>query len=236
MRHDGDVLAMADIRRLHLGYFTRPDDDPLAGERIFVCAYLIRHPDGLLLFDTGIGEGHEEAERLYRPLRRSLIDALEKVAVAPGDVQVVANCHFHLDHCGGNSNFPGVPVFAQAKEYEAAHVDDYTVPALVDFPGARFELHDGEADVLPGIRIVPTPGHVPGHQSLVVRTNEGTVVMLGQAFNFASDFARAQYSWHLEAEGEAGGPMYPDWIRRVQEFDPQRVLFAHDVAIWEKEP
>jgi glyoxylase-like metal-dependent hydrolase (beta-lactamase superfamily II) len=236
MRHDGMVLSMTDIRRLHLGYFTRPDDDPLAGERIFVCAYLIRHPDAYLLFDTGIGEGHEEAERLYRPVRRNLFVELEGAGVSTTDIGVLANCHFHLDHCGGNPHFPGVPVFAQAKEYDAAHEDDYTVPALVDFPGARFELHEGEADVLPGNRIIPTPGHVPGHQSLVVSTNEGTVVMLGQAFNFASDYARAQFSWQMEAEGETRGQAYPEWIGRIQEFDPQRVLFAHDVALWEKEP
>jgi N-acyl homoserine lactone hydrolase len=232
------MLSMDDVRRLHLGHFTVPDglDDPRVGQKIVVCAYLIRHPDGLVLFDTGIGEGLPEVEDLYRPVRGSLDHALTRQGVTPRDVKIVANCHLHFDHSGGNYRFPGVPIFAQGIELEAAHEPDYTLPAVVaDFEGAKFELLDGDADIYPGIRIVPTPGHVPGHQSLVVDTRQGRLVIAGQAFNEASRYAMARYALEVEGTGE-DVPEIPDWVRRLEEFDPVRVLFAHDLAVWEAEP
>jgi hypothetical protein len=60
------------IRRVLFGHFTMPDDgDPRAGEKVVVCGYLIDHPGGLILLDTGIAEGHEEVEELYHPVAAS---------------------------------------------------------------------------------------------------------------------------------------------------------------------
>jgi glyoxylase-like metal-dependent hydrolase (beta-lactamase superfamily II) len=228
------VISTDDIVRLHLGHFTRPADGSMPGEPQFVCAYLIRHPDGLVLFDTGIGEGDQEMDATYHPVRRRLGDALASVGVEASDVRAVINCHLHPDHCGGNPSFGGTPIFVQAREHEAAHGADYTIPGLVDFAGAAYELHDGEADVAPGLRIVPTPGHTPGHQSLVVTTRQGNIVIAGQAMTFASDYARAHLAWHLARDGgDDPSHAYPWWIDRLQAFDPARVLFAHDTAVWD---
>ena len=80
------MLSAGDIHRLYLGHFTAPEDDPRAGQKIFVCAYLTEHPDGPILLDTGIGSGHEETERLYHPVRRPLEDirVLGLDPLAPG--------------------------------------------------------------------------------------------------------------------------------------------------------
>jgi N-acyl homoserine lactone hydrolase len=232
------MLSMDDIRRLPLGHFTFPEglDESRAGQKIVVCAYLIPHPDGLLLFDTGIGEGDAEAEAMYRPVRRPLAEALHRAGTGMDEVKIVVNCHLHFDHSGGNYLFPGHPIFAQRLEMEAAHEPDYTLPGVVaDFEGATFELLDGEADVLSGVRIVPTPGHVPGHQSLVVDTRQGRLVMAGQAFNEASRYAMARYALDVEGTGESV-PEIPEWVRRLDAFDPVRVVFAHDLAVWEADP
>ncbi len=228
------MIRIDDIVRLHLGHFTRPADAPMPGEPQFVCAYLIRHPDGPVLFDTGIGEGDDEMETTYHPVRRSLRAALVGVGVEPSEIRAVVNCHLHPDHCGENPSFAGTPIFVQASEHEAAQTADYTIPALVDFAGASYELHDGEADVASGLRIVPTPGHTAGHQALVVATRQGNVVLAGQAMTFASDYARAHLAWHL-ARDDAGSTNHPspDWVDRLQAFDPVRVLFAHDTALWD---
>ncbi len=227
------AIPLEAIRPLEVGHYTMPEDGSLPGQKIVVLAYLIQHPDGPVLFDTGIGEGHEEAERRYHPIRRRSLEALlASEGLRPSDIRVVANCHFHLDHCGGNPLFPGTPIFAQRTEHEASHSLDYTLPEVVDFPGAALELHDGEADVAPGIRIIPTPGHTPGHQSLLVETREGPVLLAGQATNDASDLVRAQYAWRLRSETESG-PEVPDWIGRLDELNVQRVFFAHDFVTWE---
>jgi len=231
------MLAMKDITRLHVGHFTMPGDaGRYAGQKIVVGAYLLRHPKGLFLFDTGIGEGHEESERLYHPVRRHIFEALGAIGVDPEDVRLIANCHLHLDHSGKNAMFPGTPIFAQGVEYETAHQPDYTVRDSYDFPGAAFELLEGEAEPLPGIRIVPTPGHTPGHQSLVVDTSDGRLVIAGQAINFASEYAMAHFAWNLERSGSPEAIAYPSWVARLQEFDPVRVVFAHDLAVWDRQP
>ena len=228
------MIDYEDIRRVMLGHYTMPEDSSLPHQKIVVVAYAIRHPDGLVLFDTGIGEGHEEAESRYFPIhRRPLREGLESIGVDMQEVRAIANCHFHLDHCGGNPQFPGTPIFAQRVEYEAANSLDYTLPEIVDFEGAKLELHEGDADVAAGLRIIPTPGHTPGHQSLLVETRDGRILIAGQAMNDASEYARAQLAWQVRRSGSEDAPEPPDWLARVQELEPSRVLFAHDLAVWE---
>jgi N-acyl homoserine lactone hydrolase len=228
------MVSLDGIRRVLFGHFTFPDEgDPRAGEKVVVCGYLIDHPTGLVLLDTGIGEGHAEVEETYHPVRRPLDEALATAGVTTGDIRVVVNCHLHIDHCGGNPRFPGTPIFAQQVEFDAAHrEEDYPLVGLYDFADARYELHGGEADVADGIRIVPTPGHTPGHQSVVVETDAGRVVLAGQAVNGATDYGRAQYATELRRSGSDETVIVPEWIERLQEFDPVLVLLAHDNATW----
>jgi N-acyl homoserine lactone hydrolase len=210
-----------------------PDGDPRAGEKVVVSGYLIDHPDSLVLLDTGIAEGNAEVEELYHPVRRPLDEALGTAGVTTDDIRIVVNCHLHIDHCGGNPRFPDTPILAQQVEFDAAHIDeDYPIADLYDFPDARYELHGGEADVAKGIRVVPTPGHTPGHQSLIVETDVGRVVLAGQAVNGATDYGRAQYASELRRSGSDEEVIVPEWIERLQEFDPVLVLFAHDNATW----
>ncbi|HEY2549590.1 MAG TPA: MBL fold metallo-hydrolase, partial [Streptosporangiaceae bacterium] len=190
------MIKTSDIIRLSLGHYTMPAGGRLAGQKIAVCAYLVRSPSGLVLFDTGIAEGHAAAEREFGPIRRqSLASALAALNLRPGDITAVANCHLHIDHCGGNPLFSGIPIFVQRAELDALPSLDYTLPALTDFDGADLRVADGEADVAAGVRIIPTPGHTPGHQSLLVDTSGGRILLAGQAFDFASDYAREQFSW-----------------------------------------
>jgi N-acyl homoserine lactone hydrolase len=226
-----------DIRRFVLGHYTMPQDSSLPGQKIVVVAYLVRHADGLLLFDTGIGEGHQEVERRYHPIRRYSLEAgLAGVGAAVSDVTEVVNCHFHLDHCGGNPRFPRTPIFAQQAEYDASGSLDYTLPQLVDFAEAKLELHDGEADVARGIRIIPTPGHTPGHQSLFVQTTRGPIVIAGQATNDASEYGRARMAWEVAKTMGEEAPEFPPWVAKFAELEPHKVFFAHDLAVWEQIP
>ncbi|MFI2027282.1 N-acyl homoserine lactonase family protein [Streptomyces buecherae] len=229
----GKSVAM---RRLDLGYFVRPASET-GGPRPRVepvLAYLVRHGDGLILFDTGIGDAGPETEAHYRPRRRALPDALAASGVALGDVSMVVNCHLHFDHCGGNPLLGGKPILVQDVELATARQGDYTVDALVDFPGATYEEVAGEAEVWPGVWVVPTPGHTPGHQSLVVRQGDGTVVLAGQAYDFASHFASEQLARQATLDGvEQPVPPYQPWLDRLADFDPRRVFFAHDCSVWE---
>lgn len=82
---------------------------------------------------------------------------------------------------------------------------------------AGYVLLDGESEPLSGIHVVPTPGHVDGHQSLVVECADGSVVLAGQSHEHASDWSSADPS---------------GWLARLLSFDPRRVVFAHDDEEW----
>jgi N-acyl homoserine lactone hydrolase len=230
------MIATGDIRRVDLGYFVRPGEETVDGEpRVEPClAYVVRLGNGHLLFDTGMGE-HPAVDARYRPARRRLELALDEVGVTLDDIRAVVNCHLHFDHCGGNPLLPGRPCYVQATELdEARSAERYTLPELVDFDGVVYEEFDGEAEIADGLWIVPTPGHTRGHQSLVARYRDGTVVLAGQAHDQATAYAADQLAWRAHREGV--GPPLPEppaWIERLMEFDPRRVVFAHDRSVWE---
>jgi glyoxylase-like metal-dependent hydrolase (beta-lactamase superfamily II) len=224
------------VRRLDLGYFIRPASETGGPQpRVEpVLAYLVQHDHGLILFDTGIGQADPETEAHYRPRRRDLQNALSAAGVALDDISLVANCHLHFDHCGGNPLRPNHPILVQDVELATARRGDYTIDQLVDFRGATYEQLSGEAEVWPGVWIIPTPGHTAGHQSLVVRRPDGTVILAGQAHDFASHFASDHLALRAAREGvEQPLPAYRPWLERLTAFDPRRVLFAHDSSVWE---
>lgn len=228
-------MANPTVRRVDFGYFVRPAAETGTGSaRVEPClGYLVDHPDGLLLMDTGMG-AHPEVDAHYRPARRSLTVALADVGVHIADVQLLINCHLHFDHCGGNPQLPGRPIFTQRVELEVARGPDYTLPELIDAPGLRYEQLDGEAEVLPGVLVVPTPGHTAGHQSLVVRCDDGTVVVAGQSHDSATAYSADVLAGRAAREGHPPPlPIAPAWVDRLQRLDPARVLFAHDHAIWQ---
>lgn len=192
-----------------------------------VYAYAVRNSSGVLLFDTGVGPPHDAIDSLYRPRRASLPDLLAKDGMAIADVAVVVNCHLHFDHCGGNPLFPHARVVVQRTELEEARRPMYTIREWVDFDGAQFDIVDGEHPLSDEMRVVPTPGHTRGHQSLLVETSEGLVILAGQAADSASDFEAGTSSWGADlATAGAESVLY------LKAFSPHRVLFAHDAEAW----
>jgi N-acyl homoserine lactone hydrolase len=173
-----------------------------------VYAYALFHPDGLLLIDTGMVDHHPEIDEVYRPTLRPLPEH----GLPLDEVTRVINTHLHFDHCGGNRLFPGVPISVQRAERQAAREPDYTIPEWVEFDGAVYEELDGPAEIADGVRVLPTPGHTSGHQSVLVETDDGLVVIGGDVAHTLED---------LERE------------RRLLDLSPRRIWITHSHEPWE---
>ena len=144
-----------------------------------VHAWLVRHPDGPILVDTGIGLGHPLIDEWYRPNVTPLDEALGTIGVAPGDIAAVALSHLHFDHCGQQAMLDA-PVHVQAVEHDAAQAVGYTVPEWAAIPSDRLRLVDGDQEIAEGVSVLATPGHTPGHQSVLIEAGADRVVLAGQ--------------------------------------------------------
>ncbi len=241
-----DSLSLADVVPLALTTVTFPTFHPLAGQTGIVNAFAIRHPEGLVLVDTGIGEGNAFVDQCYQPLRRGIADELRAVDLDIADVVAVINGHLHFDNIGGNALFPRVPIFVQQAEWDAAHAGgatyrnrrvNFDVLDWIDFPGATYRRIDGEYEVVPGIRLFPTPGHTPGHQAVVVETDEGRAVVAGQV-----PYDLVEWEWIVLERSMFEGAVqnvvvgdletYLASAVRVVDLSPRSVHFTHDPVTW----
>ena len=165
--------------------------------------YLIRHGDDWLLWDTGfadalasIPEGTLGARGMRAMRRRTLASQLAEIGVAPDDVRFLAFSHSHGDHVGNGNLFTAATLYIQEAEYDAAFGPE---PSKYGFAPATYDrlraskvvkLH-GDHDVFGdgSVRILSTPGHTPGHQSLLVRLPKtGPVVLSGDLAHFEENF------------------------------------------------
>jgi N-acyl homoserine lactone hydrolase len=162
---------------------------------------------GTVLVDTGMVDSTPELDAEWGPVLRPWPDLGEPVAVI--------NTHLHFDHCGGNRRFAGTPTYVQAAELAAAVEPDYLVE-WVRFPGESYVELDGDAELFDGVSVLFTPGHSAGHQSVVVETGEGLVVLGGDV----------TYSMRELIDGASPS------IRRIHELRPQRVYLAHHERPW----
>jgi len=215
------------IDRLLLAELVLPSWHPRAADgRGLVLGYVIHHPDGPVVVDTGVGRGSALIEELYRPTTSDLVSRLAEVGVDERDVAAVVCSHLHFDHCGQAATL-FAPVHVQAAEREAATAPGYTVPEWVALPESRWRAAQGDVELAEGVRILATPGHTPGHQSVVVAGGDEVVVLAGQCTYTAAEFAAGTVaaedahdpSWHESAL---------ESVRRLRALRPTRVLFAHD--------
>jgi glyoxylase-like metal-dependent hydrolase (beta-lactamase superfamily II) len=227
------------IQRFVTGDYLAPAGHRSAGQRIVAVAYLVHHPEATILFDTGFPFDEpttlNEGDNAIRTYPRSLAGGLEEIGSSLDAIEMVANCHLHIDHAGGNFRLPhGLPIYDQEVELEGARTDEeYLVRDALALETQAYRSINGEHEMVPGVRLVPTPGHTPGHQSMAVETDAGTVVLAGQAVPSATDFAAALYALRLEGEESEPVPPYPAWLPRIVELEPRRVFFGHDLAVWE---
>jgi N-acyl homoserine lactone hydrolase len=181
-------------------------------ERMPVYVHVIDHPEGRVLVDTGMTELHPavaDMDPRLIPLSAQNLDL--------AGIDLVVNTHLHFDHCGGNHLFTGRPIYVQRRELDdALGTDGYTIREWVEAPGVRYVPVEGELELLPGLRVVPAPGHTPGSQVVVVETGGRPVVVVGDT---AVSFDELD---EPSTEGQ----------RRVRSLDPEAAWLAHAHEPW----
>lgn len=193
-----------------------------------VYGFLIHHPDGAIVVDTGIGHGHDLINSLYSHESTRLIDEIHRYGVDERDVRLVANSHLHFDHCGQNRDLT-CPIAVQRAEIDAAQEPFYTVPEWAHVPANRALLLDGDSELATGVTALLTPGHTPGHQAIVIRTRDEVVIIAAQCV-----FRRG--AWDSEPElsnlhGDSWQQAAADSLRRLRALRPSRVLLSHDSPV-----
>ncbi len=226
----------------------------LAGEKgrivIPVPAYLIEHPKGRVLFDTGM---HPDTQRDLRGRVGKLADTfdvtfrpgeeikarLESLQIDPGSIKFIINSHLHWDHTGGNALIPNATMVLQKREWEAGRVPEKIEANSFDPKdydiGHRLLQVDGEYDLFGdgSVVAVPTYGHTPGHQSLKVKLASGDVVMTADACYMRKTLE----DLHLPTIYDDAERMRESlrMLRRLQTAGA-RIFFGHDPAFWKSVP
>lgn len=156
---------------------------------------LVEHERGLVLIDNGAGnKEHQKFHDIYgvenagADGRTALEDALVAAGARPADISLMIDTHLHFDHAGGNTfrdaggdvhpSFPNARYAVQRGEYEwATHTNERTAASY--FPhnfepivaAGLFDFVSGEVEFWPGITLIPTPGHTPHHQSVLLESD-----------------------------------------------------------------
>ena len=236
------------------GWLTMALGAMLEGERgrikVPVPSYLIEHPKGRVLFDSGLHPATQTdpAARLgalskyftvhYEP-GEEIGAQLAKVDVGVGDIDLLVNSHLHYDHAGGNEQIPNARLVVQRREWEAAHDADFIqsnsyLPADYDH-GHDLQLIDGEHDLFGDGSVVclPTFGHTPGHQSLKLRTGSGYKCLCGDACYLR----RTLDEMRLPKVVHDAGQMHES-LRRLQALRESgvQIYYGHDPEFWATVP
>jgi N-acyl homoserine lactone hydrolase len=212
--------------------------------RIPYFAYLVEHPDGLVLFDSGAHPDliDEPAKRLGAAAEAfevvmekgdDIVSQLDAVGVSPGEVAHVAHSHLHYDHAGGVEFFPDATFYVQERELQFAYWPpvyqrEVYLKADFDHDVAWMEL-DGVHDVFGDGKVVlfPTPGHTAGHQSMLVRLPGRSVILVADAAYLPRNMelnALPALLWSPDA-------MVASWrvIRKWERRENAELIFTHDL-------
>jgi len=168
-----------------------------AGTKIVapIIMYLVKGADKLILVDAG-GSDAEWAAKYHHPIVQNEdqqpLNALKKLGVNPEDIDIIINTHLHWDHCFNNASFPNARIYVQQKEIEAAisplpphyvFYESYQIGMTPQWIKAmdKFSAVDGDATIVPGIEVLPLPGHTLGFQGVLIDTADGKYLIAGDS-------------------------------------------------------
>jgi N-acyl homoserine lactone hydrolase len=203
--------------------------------QIPIVCYLVQTGDGKnILIDTGLPEIMPEGESEFEN-GQDVIQQLAKLGIKPDAIDTVISTHYDLDHAGRHAAFTKAHYIVQ----RVHHLDAATNPRFAanrpqwDQPMERIRLVDGDTELLPGLELIETSGHVPGHQSVLLRLPKtGAILLTVDAVPFAKGFTRDKQDDGNTPDAEAVRASTIKLIDRVEREHIGLVIFGHDVEQW----
>mgnify|MGYP001206223239 CR=1 FL=1 len=200
-----------------------------------VVCYLVQTDDGKnILIDTGLPQILPEDDDEFE----NGLDVIEQLAIIglkPDDIDTVISTHYDGDHAGRHAAFTKAHYVVQ----RAHHLDAQTNPRFEfvrpqwEQPMERIRLVDGDTQLLPGIELIETGGHVPGHQSVLLRLPEtGAVLLTIDAVPFADGFTRDQQD---DGSNPDAGAIHASTVKLLDLVEREHiglVIFGHDTDQW----
>lgn len=214
---------------------------PTAGETLEMSAgcYLVATGDGKhILIDTGFPADFQRPPGLP-PARnqKSVLQHLAALGLGPGDIDVVICTHFDIDHAGGNDLFAHADLVVQREQYETArggHARFAAGRPHWDHPALRYRLVDGDTELLPGLTLIETSGHVPGHQSVLLHLPQTGVVLLAiDAVSMERSFTAERKAGPLDEDEERLRASTRKLLHLAERERAALVVFHHDGHQWQ---
>jgi N-acyl homoserine lactone hydrolase len=200
-----------------------------------IVCYLVQTGDGKnILIDTGLPEIMPEGETEFEN-RQDVIEQLASIGLKPDDIDTVISTHYDIDHAGRHAAFTKAQYVVQ----RVHHLDAASNPRFAanrpqwDQPMERIRLVDGDTELLPGLELIETSGHVPGHQSVMLRLPKTGMVLLPiDAVPFGAGFTRDEQGERSNPDAEATRPSRTKLLDLVDREHIGPVIFGHDEEQW----
>ena len=205
--------------------------------QIPIVCYLVQTEDGRnIVIDTGLPEVMPEEEKDFEN-GQNVIQQLASIGLKPDDIDTVISTHYDIDHAGRHAAFTKAQYIVQRVHHlEAMSGNPRFAPLRSEWeqPMERIRLVDGDTELLPGLELIETSGHVPGHQSVLVRLPKtGTVLLTVDAVPFGAGFTREVKDDGSNPNGEAGHASTIKLLDLVEREHIGLVIFGHDNAQWQ---
>jgi glyoxylase-like metal-dependent hydrolase (beta-lactamase superfamily II) len=213
---------------LDLGVVTPPKDHPDFGRPTVIQGFAIETTAGLILVDTGLGDEEPLIEAIYKPTRRSLANALSENGLMRDRIVAIVVSHLHFDHVGALRDLPGIPIHVQHDELEAARQPHYTIRSRIEDPSLQYIEHVGDDQICEAVRVIATPGHTPGHQSVAVETDGGLAILACQAAYTLEEWTRPSFEHPAGAGSAWDHARYMKSLNKLRSMNPVEVRFTHD--------
>lgn len=227
------------------GVVLTPGSD--VGKRIVIpiVGYLIETDDGQrILVDSGMHRKHiADPDATFRGMEFAnyitpimapeddMKNRLGELGLTPQDIDILISTHFHFDHAGNHGDFGGVRIVTQREAYDYAKANPAPFPLDIwDLPHLTYEMVDGDMELVPGVELLKTSGHAPGHMSVLVRLpNTGPVLLAIDAIYTLENLATDNWSGYMDP---AAALESAHRLADIAEREGAMLITGHDPGQW----